>query len=276
LKFEYAPLAMKKARRAMIGGENFRPGLFRGTVTGEAFERRSLRRLGAFGRPKSIVKWARGARPRLPRPCDLAYERPMTDPRLFAPAVARNREAIVDVLRRVLPASGLALEIASGSGEHAAHFAAAFPDLVFQPSDPDPRARASIDAWSASSGLENLRPALALDAARAPWPLARADAILCINMIHISPFSATEGLLRQAGQMLPSGGVLYLYGPYLREGVAPAESNLAFDAWLRAQNPQWGLRDLGAVAALARENGFSAPEIVEMPANNVSAIFRRS
>ena len=200
----------------------------------------------------------------------------MTDSRLFAPAVARNRDAILDVLRRVLPAKGLVLEIASGSGEHAAHFAAAFPDLVFQPSDPDRQARASIDAWSASSGLKNIRPALALDAARAPWPLARADAILCINMTHISPFSATEGLLRQAGEILPSGAALYLYGPYFREGLETAESNLAFDAWLRDQNSQWGLRDLGALARLAAESGFSAPEVVEMPANNVSAIFRRS
>ncbi len=200
----------------------------------------------------------------------------MTDPRLFAPAIARNRDFILEVLRRFLPAKGLALEIASGSGEHAAHFAAAFPDLVFQPSDPDPQARASIDAWSASSGLKNIRPALALDSSRARWPLARADAILCINMAHIAPFSATEGLLRNAGKILPSGAVLYLYGPYLRAGVETAESNLAFDAWLRANNPQWGLRDLGAVAALARESGFLAPEIVEMPANNVSAIFRRS
>ncbi len=199
----------------------------------------------------------------------------MTDPRLFARSVARNREPIFEVLRRVLPSSGLVLEIASGSGEHAAHFAAAFPELIFQPSDPDPKARASIDAWTAASGLRNIRPALALDAARAPWPLAQADAILCINMTHISPFSATEGLLRQAGEILPAGAMLYLYGPYIREGVETAESNLAFDGWLRAQNPQWGLRDLGAVAALARENGFLAPEIVEMPANNVSVIFRR-
>lgn len=200
----------------------------------------------------------------------------MTDPRLFAPAVARNRNSILEVLRRFLPAKGLALEVASGSGEHAAHFAAAFRDLVFQPSDPDPKARASIDAWSASNGLKNIRPALALDAARAPWPLARADAILCINITHISPFSATDGLFRNAGKILTSGAVLYLYGPYIRAGVATAESNLAFDAWLRRQNPQWGLRDLGAVAALARESGFLAPEVVEMPANNLSAIFHKA
>jgi SAM-dependent methyltransferase len=215
------------------------------------------------------------AHERLSKPRRFPYDRQMTDPRLFAPAVARNRDAILDVLRRALPLSGLVLEIASGSGEHAAHFAAAFPDLVFQPSDPDPKARASIDAWSASSGLKNIRPALALDATRAPWPFPRADAILCINMTHIAPFSATEGLVRNARGILPSGAVLYFYGPYIRAGVETAESNLAFDGWLRAKNPQWGLRDLGAVAALARENGFLAPEIVEMPANNLSAIFRR-
>jgi Protein of unknown function (DUF938) len=199
----------------------------------------------------------------------------MSDPRLFAPATARNRDPILDVLRQVLPAQGLALEIASGSGEHAAFFAAAFPNLVFQPSDPDPRARASIDAWTAASGLPNIRPALALDAARSPWPAPRADAILCINMTHIAPYSATEGLFRQAGEILASGASLYLYGPYLREGVETAPSNLAFDDWLRAQNPQWGLRDLSAVAALARDNGFAPPEVLEMPANNLSVIFRR-
>ena len=145
----------------------------------------------------------------------------MTDSRLRAPAVARNRDLILDVLRRVLPSSGLVLEIASGSGEHAAHFAAALPDLVFQPSDPDPTARASIDAWSASSGLENIRPALALDSSRAHWPLARADAILCINMTHISPFSATEGLFRNAAEILPSGAVLYLYRPIFARASRP-------------------------------------------------------
>ncbi|MCI4677200.1 class I SAM-dependent methyltransferase [Rhodoblastus acidophilus] len=199
----------------------------------------------------------------------------MTDPRLFAPAAARNREPILDVLRQILPSKGLALEIASGSGEHAAYFAAAFPGLQFQPSDPDPGARASIDAWIAASALPNVRPAVALDASRPPWPLSWADAILCINMAHISPWAATEGLFRHAYEILAPGAVLYLYGPFARAGVATAESNLAFDAWLRGQNPEWGLRDLAAVEAVARDNDFSAPRIVEMPANNLSVIFRR-
>jgi SAM-dependent methyltransferase len=199
----------------------------------------------------------------------------MQDPRLHAPAVARNRDPILAVLRGILPAKGLVLEIASGSGEHAAHFAAAFSGLTFQPSDPNPGARASIDAWTAATGLPNIRPAVALDASRQPWPLSWADAILCINMVHISPFAATEGLFRQAYDLLQPGAPLYLYGPFLREDVETAPSNLAFDAQLRAQDQEWGLRDLADVAALARENEFSAPHIVEMPANNLSVIFRR-
>lgn len=199
----------------------------------------------------------------------------MTDSRLFAPAVARNRDPILEVLRKILPLKGMALEIASGSGEHVAYFAAAMPGLSFQPSDPDPQARASIDAWIAETSLPNIRPAVALDASRPPWPLSWADAILCINMAHIAPWAATEGLFHQAYEILPPGAPLYLYGPFLREGVATAPSNLEFDGWLRGQNPEWGLRDLAAVAAIARENEFSAPEIIEMPANNLSVIFRR-
>jgi len=199
----------------------------------------------------------------------------MTDHRLYAPAVPRNRGPILDVLRSILPAKGLVLEIASGSGEHAVHFAAAFPGLTFQPSDPDEKARASIDAWAAASGLPNIKPAVALDASRPPWPLSWADAILCVNMVHISPWAATIGLFHQAYDILPPGAPLYLYGAYLRAGVETAESNLAFDAWLKGQNPEWGLRDLDEVVALARENEFSEPQIIEMPANNLSVIFRR-
>ena len=199
----------------------------------------------------------------------------MTDSRLFAPAVARNRDPILDVLRKILPSKGVALEIASGSGEHVAHFAAALPGLTFQPSDPNPQARASIDAWIAQTGLRNIRPAVALDASRPAWPIFGADAILCINMVHISPWAATKGLFHHAHEILTPGAPLYLYGPYLREGTATAPSNLEFDASLRAQNPKWGLRDLADVAAIARSNDFSAPEIIEMPANNLSVIFRK-
>jgi hypothetical protein len=199
----------------------------------------------------------------------------MTDPRLFAPSAMRNRDPILEVLRKVLPARGVVLEIASGSGEHVAHFAAALPGLTFQPTDPSPEARASIDAWIAETGLQNIRPAAALDATRPPWPLSWADAIICINMVHISPWAATQGLFNQAYEILQPGAPVYLYGPYLRRGVETAPSNLAFDASLRAQNSEWGLRDLADVAAVARENEFSAPEIVEMPANNLSVIFRK-
>jgi SAM-dependent methyltransferase len=189
-----------------------------------------------------------------------------------APAATRNRDPILDVLRPHLPVRGLVLEVASGSGEHTAHFAEALPHLAFQPSDPDPAARASIDAWA--DGLANVRPALTLDAAAETWPIERADAVVCINMTHIAPWAATVGLIRGAARLLPVNGALFLYGPYFRQGVATTPGNLAFDRHLRARNPAWGLRDLDAVASLAAQHGFAAPQIVEMPANNLSLVFR--
>lgn len=200
----------------------------------------------------------------------------MNDNRLFSTTAARNRGAILDVLRAVLPKQGLALEIASGSGEHVVHFAAHLKKLTFAPSDPNPKARASVAAWIASSGVENVRAPLALDAANAPWPIERADAVICINMVHISPWATTEGLFDNAGAILPVGAPLYLYGPYKRDGAHTAPSNAEFDAGLRAQNPSWGVRDLETVADLGRQAGFERPDIVEMPANNLSLIFRRS
>jgi SAM-dependent methyltransferase len=196
------------------------------------------------------------------------------DARLYAPATQRNREPIVSVLKRHLPQRGLVLEVASGSGEHIIHFARAFPDLDFQPSDPDLRHRASIEAWRADAGLPNIRPPLDLDASAEAGPLDAADAVLCINMIHISPWAATEGLIRGAARLLPPGGVLYLYGPYKRDGRHTAPSNEAFDASLRAQSPAWGVRDLEAVAALGLAHGFAQPAIAEMPANNLSLALR--
>jgi SAM-dependent methyltransferase len=198
----------------------------------------------------------------------------MTDRRLHAPATSRNREPILAVLRRHLPAQGLVLEIASGSGEHAVHFATALPHLVFQPSDPDPDACASIDAWIASSALSNIRPALGLDVTREPWPVDEAATVVCINMVHISPWSATKALVRGAARILQPGGVLYLYGPYKRDGTHTAPSNDAFDASLRARNPDWGVRDLEAVLALAAAQGFDEPAVEPMPANNLSLVFR--
>ncbi len=192
-----------------------------------------------------------------------------------APAAQRNRQPILDVLRPELPAKGTVLEIASGTGEHVVHFAAARPDLVFQPSDPDASARASIDDWVRTLGLGNVRPAMMLDATAQAWPVERADAVLCSNMIHISPWQATEGLVAGAGRLLPPQGLLFLYGPYRRGGRHTAPSNEAFDQDLRRRNPAWGVRDLEAVADLAAASGFAPPRIVEMPANNLAVLFRR-
>ncbi len=200
-----------------------------------------------------------------------------SDARQYAPSAARNRDPIWEILRPHLPAQGLVLEVASGSGEHTAHFArASGSELVYQPSDPDPQARASIDAWAATSGLANIRPAIALDAAADVWPIECVDVVVCINMIHISPRSSTVGLMRGAGRVLPASGLLFLYGPYRREGRHTAPSNEAFDQDLRRRNPEWGVRDLEDVADLAKGAGFGPPAVAQMPANNLSVLFRRT
>jgi SAM-dependent methyltransferase len=199
----------------------------------------------------------------------------MNDKRLFAPSTARNRQPILDVLRNILPAQGLALEIASGAGEHVTFFAEHLPQLTFHPSDPSAEARESIAAWIAARGAGNVLAPLALDVEALPWPVGAADAIICINMIHISPWSATQALFEGAGRALPAGAPLYLYGPYRRGGAHTAHSNAEFDASLRARNPEWGIRDLDEVAEVAREKGFGEPQVVEMPANNLSVVFRR-
>ncbi|NQW49610.1 MAG: DUF938 domain-containing protein [Rhodospirillales bacterium] len=192
-----------------------------------------------------------------------------------APAAARNRQPILDVLQPRLPARGLVLEIASGTGEHVVHYAAARPGLVFQPSDPDAGARASIDDWVRTLGLDNVQPALEIDVTKSTWPVERADAVLCCNMIHIAPWEAAVGLVTGAARLLPSGGVLFLYGPYRRGGRHTSPSNEAFDSDLKRRNSAWGVRNLEDVIELAESRGFSAPEIVEMPANNLSLLFKR-
>ena len=197
----------------------------------------------------------------------------MSDARRHAPATLRNRDAILAILRDALPERGLVLEIASGSGEHVAHFARALPALDWQPSDPDAEARASIAVWAA--GQPNVRAPLALDAAAADWPIDHADAILCINMVHISPWAATEGLIAGAARLLAAGGLLYLYGPFRRDGAHIAPSNAAFDADLRARNAEWGVRDLEAIETLGAARGLRLEQVVEMPANNLSVLFRR-
>ncbi|WP_285017099.1 DUF938 domain-containing protein [Novosphingobium sp. fls2-241-R2A-195] len=197
------------------------------------------------------------------------------DARREAPATARNRDPILSVLRDVLPVSGHVLEIASGTGEHAIHFAAALPDLVWQPTDPDANARASIAAWGEQAELANLRAPLELDAASHEWPITEAQAVVCINMIHISPWTATEGLMAGAARVLESGYPLVLYGPYRREGIALAPSNAAFDEDLKRRNPEWGLRSVETVRACALDNGLAFDSLVEMPANNLMLVFRK-
>lgn len=191
---------------------------------------------------------------------------------LSAAATQRNREPILAVLRQVLPETGLVLEVASGTGQHVAFFAAEFPSLRWQPSDPLAAHRDSIQAWAAAA--PNIAPAVALDVEQQPWPLARADAILNINMIHIAPWSATEALFQGAARLLPPGGVLFMYGPFKRAGVSTAESNQRFDERLRADDARFGVRDLAAVAEVAQGAGFLAPEVFEMPANNLALVFR--
>ena len=199
-----------------------------------------------------------------------------SDPRLYHPHVARNREPILDVLRRVLPPRGLVLEVASGSGEHAAFFADALPSVSWQPTDIDAQALASMAAFRASAGVPNLLAPAQLDVTSAQWPIDRADAIVNCNMIHISPWAACEGLIAGAGRVLPPGGVLYLYGPYRIDGRHTAPSNAEFEVYLRGQNAAWGIRDLAEVTDLAARHGLTLAETVPMPANNLSVIFRRA
>lgn len=194
--------------------------------------------------------------------------------RRYAPATQRNRDYLLPVLQRVLPARGLLLEIASGSGEHAAYFAPHFPELTFQPTDVDAEALASIDAWCGD--VPNVQPARVLDASILPWPVPAADAILCVNMIHIAPPEALEGLLRGASQVLASGSPLVLYGPYREGGAHTAESNARFDADLQRRDARWGVRDLDEVLARAAELGLVHEDTVVMPANNRSVLLRRS
>lgn len=201
---------------------------------------------------------------------------PSLEQRLSSPAALRNRGPIFEVLRDLLPQSGTVLEIASGSGEHIIHFAALLPALTWQPSDPSPEARASIREWSEAEGAANVLPPLDLDAASDTWPVEHADAMIAINMVHISPWPATQGLLRAAGNLLPPGGALFLYGPYRRIGQPLVQSNVDFDADLRARNPAWGIRQLEEVASTAEQSGLVLNSVVEMPANNLSVIFRRN
>lgn len=195
--------------------------------------------------------------------------------KLSSPAAQRNREPIAAVLADWLPESGLVLEVSSGSGEHAVHFAQTFPQLQWQPSDPDPAALTSIEAWRADSGLTNLREPVILDATADIWPIDAAEAVLNINMVHISPWQAALGLLDGAARTLGPGGKVILYGPWVVEGVETAPSNLAFDADLKRRNPVWGLRKVEDFAAEAAKRALIFSDQREMPANNRMLLFIR-
>jgi hypothetical protein len=204
------------------------------------------------------------------------YEAPVAGQRRSAPAALRNREPIADVLKEWLPASGIVLEIASGSGEHGVYFAARFPALEWQPSDVHPDALSSIAAWRDESGLPNLKAPLALDAASSDWPIDRADAVLSINMVHISPWESALGLLEGAARLLGRGAPLILYGPWLKDDVSTAPSNLAFDADLKRRDSRWGLRRVEDFAAAAAAREFRLETTRAMPANNLMLLFRRA
>ena len=200
---------------------------------------------------------------------------PSAEEQRHAPATMRNRDAIVDVLRTILPDRGTILEIASGTGEHAVYFGNAFPDLIIQPSDPDPECRQSIAVWTSREAVPNILAPLPLDAQAARWDIGKVAAILCINMVHISPWESSIGLMEKAGTLLDPGAPLYLYGPYLRDDVETAPGNMAFERSLKSRDLRWGLRDVADMDALAANNGFRRESLIEMPANNLSLVYRK-
>lgn len=205
------------------------------------------------------------------------YEAPVgADKRHSAPAVARNREPIAEVLGEWLPKSGTVLEVASGTGEHAIWFARRFPNLDWQPSDTHPDALASIAAWREAAGLSNIREPMVIDASSEEWPVVSADAVLNINMAHISPWSASLGLIAGAARILPTGGPMILYGPWLKDDIETVASNLAFDAALKARDPEWGLRRVEDFDSAAAQKGFRLTDWRQMPANNLMLLFERS
>jgi SAM-dependent methyltransferase len=205
--------------------------------------------------------------------CEPADELP--DGRLVVSSAERNRRPILNLLERVLPKTGLVLEIASGTGQHVVHFAQALKGLSWQPTDMDAGCRRSISGWLATAELANVRQPLDLDVRALPWRVPTLDAIVCLNLIHIAPWSVAMALFAGAGLALRETGLLYLYGPYSVQGRHTALSNAAFDSALRAENPEWGVRDLKEVESLAKDQGFDLAETIEMPSNNFSVLFRK-
>lgn len=199
-----------------------------------------------------------------------------TDGKWSIPAAERNKDPILGVLARVLPSRGLVLEVASGTGQHVMHFAKSLSELTWQPSDPDPELRESIALRIQDERRANVNSPIDLDVTKLPWPLQTADAVVAINMIHVAPWSATPALFAGAKALISPHDVLFLYGPYRRFGRHTSPSNAQFDSDLRAQNSEWGLRDLESVSEVAASSGFALSEIVEMPANNLAVVFKRT
>lgn len=196
---------------------------------------------------------------------------------LTSEASARNFGPILHLLKERLPRPGLVLEVASGAGEHAMWMAEAMPDITWQPTDPSAVARESIDAWRLTKALPNLNAPMPLDAAMpGTWLFGKADAVVCINMAHIAPFDATLGLMEGSGQVLSPGGMLFVYGPFSVGGKHTAPSNEAFDADLKTRNREWGIRDVGQMKAAGFKHGLELTEVIQMPANNLSLVFRKS
>lgn len=202
-------------------------------------------------------------------------DNPTPDAQKHAPATLRNRDAIVAVLQDVLPDTGTVLEIASGTGEHAVYFGEKFPDMTWQPSDPDPEGCRSIAAWTKRAGASNVLPPLQLDALDPAWDIAKSAAILCINMVHIAPWEASIGLFDKATKLLEPGSTFFLYGPYFQGDAPTAQGNRDFDHSLKSRDLRWGIREVDDMDALAQKNGFTRTDLIEMPANNLSLLYRR-
>lgn len=203
----------------------------------------------------------------------MSWKMGSADERLYAPATERNREAILSVLKSILPKQGKVLEIASGTGEHITFWAPHFPNITWQPSDPDPMHLASIEGWIAQLPAANILPPIQIDVTNQTWSIDSVEVILCVNMIHIAPWEACLGLFRGAQSLLSKGGLLYLYGPFKQQGKHTAPSNEAFDLSLRAQDPSWGVRDLEAVIDSAQKHDLHVQQVIPMPANNLSVMF---
>jgi hypothetical protein len=227
----------------------------------------------SFRTAEPVTNFGRRLRPSV-RPMVRSEKRGvLPSDRLFSPSAERNKVPIGDVLSRVLPEHGVVLEVGSGTGQHVVQFARAMPNLIWQPSERDADCLRSILPWLSAEEFPNVRPPLHLDVSALPWPIDSAAALVCINLIHIAPWSATEALFCGASSLLSGGGLLCLYGPFKRDGRHTSFSNKSFDALLRREDPEWGVRDLEDISRLADRAGCDLLHAHEMPSNNLTLVF---